>query len=90
LRRRRTLGRECFMDELAAAAGADQLEFPLAHLEPADSDVLEEVAPFRLVLPVEAIDPDVGVGPSRAARTRAHSWPPASRSRSTVNRGRSK
>ena len=52
-----TFGRECFMDELAAAAGRDPLEFRLAHLEPGRlRDVLEEAAqPFRLVLPVEAI-----------------------------------
>ena len=37
--------RECFMDELAAAAGVDPLEFRLAHLEPGRlRDVLEEAA----------------------------------------------
>jgi isoquinoline 1-oxidoreductase subunit beta len=37
--------RECFMDELAAAAGADPLEFRLAHLEPGRlRDVLVEAA----------------------------------------------
>jgi len=35
--------RECFMDELAGAAGADPLEFRLAHLEPGRlRDTLEE------------------------------------------------
>ena len=37
--------RECFMDELAAAAGVDPLEFRLAHLEPGRlRDVLEAAA----------------------------------------------
>lgn len=38
-------GRECFMDEMAALAGRDPLEFRLAHLEPGRlRTVLEEVA----------------------------------------------
>jgi isoquinoline 1-oxidoreductase subunit beta len=56
--------RECFMDELAAAAGRDPLEFRLAHLE--DSRlraVLEEVAK-RFDWPGRAKekDPNIGVG----------------------------
>src|SRR4029077_16645637 len=38
-------GRECFMDELAAAAGRDPLEFRLAHLDNSRlKAVLEEAA----------------------------------------------
>lgn len=56
--------RECFMDELAAAAGRDPLEFRLAHL---DNDriraVLEEAARrFNWREKVKAKQPNVGVG----------------------------
>jgi len=56
--------RECFMDELAAAAGAGPLEFRLAHLEnPRLRAVLEEAAKrFNWHEKVNQKRPDVGVG----------------------------
>jgi isoquinoline 1-oxidoreductase len=56
--------RECFMDELAAAAGVDPLEFRLAHLENARlRAVLEEAAKqFNWRERVKEKQPDVGVG----------------------------
>jgi isoquinoline 1-oxidoreductase len=56
--------RECFMDELAAAAGADPLDFRLAHLENARlRAVLEEAAKrFNWRERVKQKQPDVGVG----------------------------
>jgi isoquinoline 1-oxidoreductase len=56
--------RECFMDELAAAAGADPLEFRLAHLENARlRAVLEEVAKrFRWSERVKEKKEGIGVG----------------------------
>jgi isoquinoline 1-oxidoreductase len=56
--------REAFMDELAAAAGADPLEFRLAHLEPGRlRNVLEEAAKqFNWRERVKRKDPNVGVG----------------------------
>ena len=56
--------RECFMDELAAAAGADPLDFRLAHL---DNDrlraVLVEAAErFGWREQVQRKDPDIAVG----------------------------
>ena len=36
-RMQNTFANECFMDELAAAAGADPLEFRLKYLDPADT-----------------------------------------------------
>ncbi len=56
--------RECFMDELAAAAGADPLEFRLAHLPPGRlRDVLEEAAKrFQWTERVQRKDRNVGVG----------------------------
>jgi isoquinoline 1-oxidoreductase len=59
-----TFGRECFMDELAAAAGRDPLEFRLAHLEPGRlRDVLEEaVRRFDWSPRAKRSEPDVGVG----------------------------
>jgi isoquinoline 1-oxidoreductase len=59
-----TFARECFMDELAAAAGADPLEFRLAHLT--DSRlraVLEEAARrFKWSEQVKQKQPNRGVG----------------------------
>lgn len=59
-----TFGRECFMDELAAAAGRDPLEFRLAHLEKGRlRDVLEAAAArFDWARRSKAKTPDVGVG----------------------------
>jgi CO/xanthine dehydrogenase Mo-binding subunit len=56
--------REAFMDELAAAAGADPLEFRLAHLESGRlRNVLEEAAKqFNWRERVKRKDPNVGVG----------------------------
>ena len=86
-----TFGRECFMDELADAAGRDPLEFRLAHLEPGRlRDVLEEAARrFDWAVAVEDERSRTSASASPAAPTRARSWPPASRSRSTASRGRS-
>ena len=56
--------RECFMDELAAAAGADPLDFRLAHLDNARlRAVLEEAAKrFNWRERITQKLPDVGVG----------------------------
>ncbi len=56
--------RECFMDELAALAGVDPLDFRLAHLEePRLRAVLEEAAAkFNWRERVNEKQPDVGVG----------------------------
>lgn len=56
--------RECFMDELAAAAATDPLEFRLAHLPPGRlRDVLEEAAKrFNWTERVKRKDRNVGVG----------------------------
>jgi isoquinoline 1-oxidoreductase len=59
-----TFGRECFMDELAVAAGRDPLEFRLAHLEPGRlRDVLEEAARrFDWSSRSKRLEPNVGAG----------------------------
>jgi isoquinoline 1-oxidoreductase subunit beta len=56
--------RECFMDELAAAAGADPLDFRLAHLDAGRlRAVLEEAARrFNWREKMKQKQPDVGVG----------------------------
>ena len=59
-----SFGRECFMDELAALAGRDALEFRLAHLENARlRAVLEEAAKrFDWAGRSKKKQPDIGVG----------------------------
>jgi len=59
-----TFGRECFLDELAEAAGADPLEFRLAHLENERiRAVLTEAAKrFKWRERVKITKPNVGVG----------------------------
>jgi CO/xanthine dehydrogenase Mo-binding subunit len=46
--------REVFMDELAAQAGADPLEFRMAHLQPTDEDLSVGAARLRAVLETAA------------------------------------
>jgi len=59
-----TFARECFMDELAATAGANSLDFRLAHLENLRlRAVLEEAAQrFRWRERAKQKDPAVGIG----------------------------
>jgi isoquinoline 1-oxidoreductase len=60
-----TFARECFMDELAAAAGTDPLEFRLAHLDSGGRlrAVLEAAAnDFNWKERVKKKDPKLGVG----------------------------
>jgi CO/xanthine dehydrogenase Mo-binding subunit len=59
-----TFGRECFMDELAAAAGRDPLEFRLAHIQNARlRDVLTEAArKFDWAARSKQKEPNVGIG----------------------------
>jgi isoquinoline 1-oxidoreductase len=59
-----TFARECFMDELAEAAGRDALEFRLAHLQDVRlRAVLEEAAKrFDWSGRVQKKEPNVGVG----------------------------
>ena len=56
--------RECFMDELAAAAGADPLDFRLAHLENARLRAVLEAAASRFNWKERATNktPNTGVG----------------------------
>lgn len=59
-----TFARECFLDELAAAAGRDALEFRREHLDPGRlRDVLEAAAGrFGWASKAQAAGPGVGVG----------------------------
>lgn len=59
-----TFGRECFMDELAGAAGRDPLEFRLAHLDEGRlRSVLEEAArKFGWESRKAKKEPNVGIG----------------------------
>jgi isoquinoline 1-oxidoreductase subunit beta len=68
--------RECFMDELAAAAGRDPLEFRLAHLDnPRLKAVLEEAAKqFNWAGRAKATDKDAKVGVGLACGTEKGSY----------------
>jgi isoquinoline 1-oxidoreductase len=54
--------RECFMDELAVAAGADPLDFRLAHLDNARLRAVLETAAARFKWKERKKSPDTGVG----------------------------
>jgi isoquinoline 1-oxidoreductase len=59
-----TFGRECFMDEMAALAGTDPLEFRLSHLDAGRlRDVLQEASRrFDWAARSRKREPNVGVG----------------------------
>jgi isoquinoline 1-oxidoreductase len=57
-----TFARECFMDELAAAAGADPLAFRLKHLEPGRLRAVLEAAAERFGWDARSRDQGAGIG----------------------------
>ena len=94
-RMQNTYANECFMDELAAAANADPLEFRLKYLDPADKrgiEVLNRVAALAKwekraspqARPERRRDDAAAASPTASTNWRAPMWRRSPKSRSTA------